>query len=129
VGRTPERLRRRNRPTTGEAAEEARTFLHAVSDHRLHAAFHLCLVTGLRRGEILALRWDDVDMERLQLEVVQQLAIERGRPVLKELKTDHSERLVTFGITLGTYTHTVPEQHRQAGARLDQIFGPRRPPT
>jgi integrase len=34
-----------------------------------------------------------------------------------------------IGITLDTYTHTVPEQHRQAGARLDQIFGPRRPPT
>ena len=27
-----------------------------------------------------------------------------------------------IGITLGTYTHTVSEQHRQAGERLDQIF-------
>ncbi len=43
------------------------------------------------------LRWDDVDMGRQHLDVVQQLALERGRPVLKELKTEHSERLVTFG--------------------------------
>ena len=87
----------RSRKKLGWTLQEATTFLHAVSDHRLHAAFHLCLVTGLRRGEILALRWDHVGLARQQLEVVQQLALERGRPVLKELKTEHSERLVTFG--------------------------------
>jgi integrase len=26
------------------------------------------------------------------------------------------------GITLNTYTHTVSEQHREAGRRLDQVF-------
>lgn len=87
----------RSRKKLGWTLPEARTFLQTVSGHRLYAAFHLCLVTGLRRGEILALRWDDVDMGRQHLDVVQQLALERGRPVLKELKTEHSERLVTFG--------------------------------
>ncbi|MGH8921326.1 MAG: tyrosine-type recombinase/integrase, partial [Acidimicrobiales bacterium] len=76
---------------------EARSFLAATAGHRLHAAFHLCLVTGLRRGEVLALRWSDVDLDRCQLEVVQQLAIERGKPVFKQLKTESSERVVAFG--------------------------------
>ena len=35
---------------------EAKTFLAAIADHRLYAAFQLCLVTGMRRGEVLALR-------------------------------------------------------------------------
>ncbi len=70
----------------GWTLEEAKRFLDVASEHRLHAAFHLCLVTGMRRGEILGLRWVDVDLERRQLEVVQQLAIERGRPVLKQLR-------------------------------------------
>lgn len=29
-----------------------------------------------------------------------------------------------IGITLGTYTHVVTEQHRQAGQRLDDVFSP-----
>lgn len=175
-------------------------------------------MTGMRRGEVLGLRWVDVDIEQRQLEVVQQLPIERGKPVLKQLKTASSARIVTFGratakvllahrkrqeeeaefagpawkdtglvittalggwvdpnnfgrlmdslieaagvpritpkglrhtaqsvgrvvvgddkvmqerlghsdigITLGTYTHTVTEQHREAGDRLDKVFGP-----
>lgn len=54
-------------------------------------------MTGLRRGEVLGLRWCDVDLDGHVLEVVQQLTVERGRPVLKELKTEHSDRIVTFG--------------------------------
>lgn len=89
--------------------EDARRFLRAAAGHRVYAAFHLCLVTGLRRGEVLALRWDDVDLDRHQLRVVQQLAVERGRPVLKQLKTEHSERLVTFGVA----TAAVLAAHRE----------------
>ncbi len=77
--------------------DEARRFLAGVRDHRLYAAFHLGLVTGLRRGELLGLRWTDVDLEACQLVVAQQLSVERGRPALKQLKTESSERVVTFG--------------------------------
>jgi integrase len=110
----------RSRKKLGWTLEEARSFLQAVSNHRLYAAFHLCLVTGLRRGEILALRWDDVDLERHQLEVVQQLALERGRPVLKELKTEHSERLVTFG----TVTARVLARRREEQRAEADFVGP-----
>lgn len=39
----------------GWTLDEAQRFLAGVSAHRLHAAFHLSLVTGLRRGELLGL--------------------------------------------------------------------------
>ncbi|MGH9225425.1 MAG: site-specific integrase [Acidimicrobiales bacterium] len=77
--------------------DETRRFLAGVGDHRPYAAFHLGLVTGLRRGELLGLRWVDVDVERCQLVVAQQLSIEGGRPSLKQLKTETSQRLVTSG--------------------------------
>jgi integrase len=90
---------RRARPAQqlGWTIDDARAFLAATARHRLYAAFHLSLVTGLRRGEVLGLRWTDVDLDRSQLQVRQQLAVERGRPVLKQLKTEASERVVTFG--------------------------------
>jgi integrase len=89
--------RDRSHRQLGWTLEEAQRFLVAVGDHRLMSAFHLCLVSGLRRGELLALRWADVDLEARQLTVHQQLAIERGHPVLKQLKTEHADRVVTFG--------------------------------
>ena len=87
----------RDHKKLGWTLEEARTFLAAASGHRLYAAFHLSLVTGLRRGEILGLRWSDVDLLRRQLEVAQQLSVERGRPVIKQLETARSTRAVSFG--------------------------------
>jgi integrase len=73
--------------------------LAAVGDHRLAVAFQLNLVTGLRRGELLALRWEDVDLRGREVTVHQQLAVERARPVLKQLKTASADRVVTFGAT------------------------------
>jgi integrase len=42
--------------------EEARAFLAAASDHRLQPLFELALHTGLRKGELLGLRWEDLDL-------------------------------------------------------------------
>lgn len=50
---------RRFEPLT---ADEARQFLAATPGHRLHALFELALHTGLRKGELLGLRWEDLDL-------------------------------------------------------------------
>ncbi|MFF4831561.1 tyrosine-type recombinase/integrase [Streptomyces sp. NPDC001315] len=50
---------RRFEPLT---AAEAREFLAAVSGHRLQPLFELALHTGLRKGELLGLRWEDLDL-------------------------------------------------------------------
>lgn len=65
------------------SAEEARRFLAAASGHRLGPAFHLAMVAGLRRGELLGLRWSDLDLDAGRLRVAQQLMIEGGRARLK----------------------------------------------
>lgn len=44
-------------------AEELRTFLDHVADNRLYACYLLAATTGMRRGELLGLRWTDVDLE------------------------------------------------------------------
>ncbi|MEU1401915.1 site-specific integrase [Streptomyces sp. NPDC005728] len=50
---------RRFEPLT---ADEAHTFLAATSGHRLQPLFELALHTGLRKGELLGLRWEDLDL-------------------------------------------------------------------
>lgn len=102
--------RERSHQRLGWTLEEAQQFLAAVRDYRLAAAFQLNLVTGLRRGELLALRWEDVDLRARELTVHQQLALERARPVLKQLKTANADRVVTFGAS----TAAALARHRDA---------------
>jgi integrase len=44
--------------------EEARRLLTAACGDRLEALYVLALNTGMRQGELLALKWEDVDLER-----------------------------------------------------------------
>jgi len=50
-------------PGTVWTAEQLRTFLAVARQHRLFAFFHLAAYTGARRGELLNLRWSDVDLD------------------------------------------------------------------
>jgi integrase len=74
--------------------EESRRFFAAAAAHRLGVAFHLALATGLRRGELLALRWSDVDVDRRRLWINRQLVVEAGRPRLKTLDPGRGQRAV-----------------------------------
>lgn len=53
--------------------------LDAVRDHRHEALFHIALSLGLRRGELLGLRWKDVDWDAGLLTVAQQVTEGKGR--------------------------------------------------
>ena len=48
---------------------EQKTFMEAVQGHRLEALYKLALATGMRRGEILALTWDCVDLKNRSITV------------------------------------------------------------
>ena len=51
------------------APEEARRLLDTARDDRLEALYILALTTGMRRGELLGLKWSDVDMENKRVSV------------------------------------------------------------
>lgn len=60
---------------------EANAFLQVArtSGDRFEALYVLAITTGLRRGELLGLRWDDVDLERGTIRVGRSLVREGGR--------------------------------------------------
>lgn len=53
-----------HRETISVTAEVARMMLDALQKDALWPCFHLAMLTGLREGEIRALVWQDVDLER-----------------------------------------------------------------
>ncbi len=77
---------------------EARTFLDAArkAGDRFEALYVLAITTGLRRGELLGLRWDDADLDRGTLRVGRALVREGGRHVLGETKTRRGRRRVNL---------------------------------
>ncbi len=89
---------------------EARTVLAAAHHERLEALYAACLNVGLRIGEALALRWQDVDLGTGHLSVVYNLQRVKGKLVLVEPKTDESRRTVCLPAA-------VMEVLREHGAR------------
>ncbi|WP_169953728.1 site-specific integrase [Microbispora sp. H11081] len=78
----------------GLTVPQARALLKASQGHRLGALYVLAVCLGLRRGELLGLRWEDVDLEAGTLEVVQTLQRVGGRLQFVKPKTEDSERTV-----------------------------------
>ena len=76
----------------GLSIVQARRVLKAAKGERLYALYVLALCLGLRRGELLGLRWEDIDLDSGTLEVVQTLqrvggALRFVRPKTRGLRT------------------------------------------
>jgi integrase len=88
------------RPTPEEmqplSEAEARAFLDTARGDRFEPLYMLAISTGLRRGELLGLRWKDVDLERGTLRVGRALVREAGRHVLGETKTRRGRRQINL---------------------------------
>lgn len=65
-----------------------------ASSHRLSAAFVLLATTGMRRSEVLGLRWSDIDFDDRSASIIRTLTVVEGRPVVTAPKTTASRRLV-----------------------------------
>ncbi len=67
------------RVNRGLTVPQSRAVLKAAQDHRLFALYVLALCLGLRHGELLGLRWEDVDLDGEKLEGVQTLLRVAGK--------------------------------------------------
>ncbi|GLV78613.1 hypothetical protein Shyhy02_66130 [Streptomyces hygroscopicus subsp. hygroscopicus] len=78
----------------GLSPAQAKLVLKELRDHRLHALYVLALLLGMRRGELLGLRWSAVDLERGTLTVLTNLQRVGGELRLVLPKTRSSERTI-----------------------------------
>ena len=92
----PPRVAGRGHELRTWSAEQLAAFLDSRRDDRLYPLWHTLAMTGLRRGEALGLRWQDVDLEAGRLCVRRSLIPEGNQVVVHEPKTARGRRVVAL---------------------------------
>jgi integrase len=91
------------------SADEVRQFLEGVREDRDYALYYLDLTTGMRRGELLGLKWARTDMDIGELKIVETVLPVNHQPTWSVPKTDAGFRTVP----LDTRTIEVLRDHRR----------------
>jgi integrase len=94
--------------------EQVQSFCDATRGHKWEALFTLALATGMRQGELLGLKWQDINFSTGTLQVRRILTRVPSRTSVKvfieaEPKTQHSRR----SITIASFALESLQQHRQ----------------
>ena len=74
--------------------QQLSTFLASIADHHHYPLIRLAAMSGLRRGELVALRWTDVDLKERRIAVRQATTVVSGTAVTGDVKTKRSRRVV-----------------------------------
>ncbi|MGM0780085.1 MAG: tyrosine-type recombinase/integrase [Bacillota bacterium] len=98
--------------------EEAVQFLKYIEGKDNEVFYIVAIFTGMRRGEILGLRWSDVDFERGKIHVRRSLARVKGKGlILKDVKTKRSIRQ----ISISPYVVKRLQDHQESRIALKKL--------
>jgi integrase len=115
------RVPKQNKPEIAcWTSEEVVRFLAFTQPHRLHALFYTALATGMRRGEIVALRWHDVDLTHGRISIRLNAVAVMGQTLVKEPKSKASRRT----IFIQDEDVAVLRAHREQQVRERNLLGP-----
>ncbi len=78
------------------SAEQLSAFLASTKDERLFPLWRALAMTGMRRGEAVGLRWDDVDLENARLAVRRALIPHGDTVIVSEPKTARGRRVIAL---------------------------------
>ncbi len=124
IPRNVVRLVRPPRVPRGEMStltgEQVRAMIHAAASDRLGALYVAAVASGARLGELLALRWSDVDVARGTIRIVRTVTrTERGYAI-GETKTASSRRSIPMGRAAmdSLRTHRIAQAEERLGNGL-----------
>jgi integrase len=114
---------KRPRAVLGEPGQvwstaQLRTFLTAVRRHRLFAFYHLAAYTGSRRGELLNLRWSNVDLDGKVITITGSTGMIQGQRIEGTTKNGRSRV-----VSIDDETVIVLKEHRKAQAADKLLVG------
>ena len=99
--------------------EQLTSFLREAKETGVYEMYYIELATGLRRGELLGLKWDDIDMTNGTIRVQRQVARIDGEIVETPLKTKNSYRTVSIG---DDAIEVLKEQRKKVGREIEYVF-------
>lgn len=101
--------------------EQTMHFLKVAKDYRFYCAYALALYCGLRKGEICALRWQDIDFEKKELTVNQTL-VNFGKTIKQGAKTSSGVRRVSISNALIEILKEQRKKYLEVKMRLGSKF-------
>src|SRR5215212_7132320 len=101
------------------SAAQLKALLEAVKGDRLEAFYLLAVSTGMRLGELQALKWADIDLRERTLSVNRTLSATKGGPVFGPPKTPRSRRK----IFLSRKSVEALRRHRERQATEKEALG------
>ena len=99
---------------------QLRAFLGTARRHRLFAFYRLAAYTGARRGELLNLRWRDIDLDLTEIRITGSAAVIAGQRIEGTTKSGRSR---TVSIDVETVQVLRDHRKRQAEERLRLVPG------
>lgn len=104
-------------------SEQARKLLAAAQGDPLEALYVLALTTGMRQGELLALKWSDLDLTYGELQVQRTLIrVRAGKATVAEPKSPTSRRSIQLTLLAITALHR-HAQRQKASQKTRQVSG------
>ncbi|WP_019240555.1 MULTISPECIES: site-specific integrase [Bacillus] len=103
--------------------DEVKKFLNACDELRWKVAFSLAIHTGMRRGEILALKWDTINFEEQTIKIVESLAYTKEQGLyFKSPKTTNSIREVVIPASLVSLLKELQHEQKKMKLRMGPAF-------
>lgn len=99
--------------------EQLASFLREAKESGVYELYYIELATGLRRGELLGLKWEDIDLEHGSLRVRRQVSRINGEVVEAPLKTNNSYRSVSIGADA---VEILKSQKRKVNGTSEYVF-------
>lgn len=96
--------------------EQVAAFLTGIDDHPLRAVWHVAVGTGGRRGEVLGLRWQDVDLEGRTICIRRSLTVVDGVARLLGTKTSRTRTLSIDSVVADALRRERSDQQRRREA-------------
>jgi integrase len=103
----------------GLPVSDVKRLLSAAKGTRFYPVYVLAATLGLRRGELLGLRWSDIDFAKNTLQVAQTVQRVSGRLIIDETKTEASDAMVP----LPKLTRAVLLEHQEEQATVRNEAG------